>query len=130
MKKSILLNAPLTALIARMGHTETLTIADCGLPTGDTNRIDLALKFGIPGFLETLDTVLSEFNSESAILAEEIKTVSPVMHEKILKRLKGMKITYVTHEEFKKLAFASRGIVRTGECTPYANIIIGSGMTF
>ena len=70
MKKSTLLNSGLSAVIARMGHTETLTIGDCGLPIrGAAERIDLALKKGVPTFLETLDTVLTELCVERAVLA-------------------------------------------------------------
>ena len=131
MKKSTLLNSGLSAVIARMGHTETLTIGDCGLPIrGTAERIDLALKKGVPTFLETLDTVLTELCVERAVLAEEIKTVSPEMHQAILDRLPGIPVEYVPHEEFKRQTESSKAVVRTGECTSYANIILVSGVTF
>ena len=131
MKKSALLNSGLSAVIARMGHTETLTIGDCGLPIrGAAERIDLALKKGVPTFLETLDTVLTELCVERAVLAEEIKTVSPEMHQAILDRLPGIPVDYVPHEEFKRQTECSKAVVRTGECTSYANIILVSGVTF
>ena len=61
MKKTKLLNSMISAVVSEMGHTDTLTISDCGLPIrGEAKRIDLAVKLGVPGFLETLDTVLSE----------------------------------------------------------------------
>ena len=131
MKKSALLNSGLSAVIARMGHTETLTIGDCGLPIrGAAERIDLALKKGVPTFLETLDTVLTELCVERAVLAEEIKTVSPEMHQAIMDRLPGIPVDYVPHEEFKRRTESSKAVVRTGECTSYANIILVSGVTF
>ena len=44
MKKSALLNSELSYLIAKMGHTDTLKVGDCGLPIPqETQRIDLAL---------------------------------------------------------------------------------------
>ena len=53
MKKSALLNSELSYVIAKMGHTDTLTVGDCGLPIPqETQRIDLALRKGTPGFLE------------------------------------------------------------------------------
>ena len=131
MKKSTLLNSGLSAVIARMGHTETLTIGDCGLPIrGTAERIDLALKKGVPTFLETLDTILTELCVERAVLAEEIRTVSPEMHQAILDRLPGIPVEYVPHEEFKRQTESSKAVVRTGECTSYANIILVSGVTF
>lgn len=131
MKKGKLLNSELSSVIARMGHTDTLTIGDCGLPIrGQAQRVDLALVKGVPGFLETLDAVLTELCVERAVLAEEIKTVSPAMHQQILQRLKDIPVEYVPHEVFKLQTENSCAVVRTGECTSYANIILISGVTF
>ena len=131
MKKSELLNSEISAVVASMGHTDTLTIGDCGLPVRGTQKIDLCLKKGIPTFMDTLNTVLSELYVEKAIIAEETKTVSPEMHESILKALGDkVKIEYVSHEELKKLSESSKAVIRTGECTSYANVILCSGVTF
>lgn len=132
MRKTALLNSNVSSVISRMGHTDMLTIGDCGLPVPDgVERIDLALKLGVPAFLEVLDTVLEEMCVEKIILAEEIKTVSPAMHAEILARFGGkVQTEYVPHEEFKKITARSKAVVRTGECTSYANIILCSGVTF
>lgn len=132
MKKGILLNSDISAVVARMGHTDRITIADCGLPIrGQAQRIDLAVKFGIPGFLETLDTVLSEMKVQKIILAEEIRSVSPEMDEAIRNRFgEEVEVEYVPHEDFKKLTEQTAAVVRTGECTSYANVILESGVTF
>lgn len=131
MKKTTLLNAPLSAVIARMGHKDTLTVADCGLTIrGRAERIDLALVKGVPGFLETLDAVLSELQIEGAVLADEIRKKSPEMHRAILERLDGVPVEYVPHEELKRLTEGSCAVVRTGECTSFANVILVSGVTF
>lgn len=132
MRKTVLLNSGISSVISRMGHTDMLTVGDCGLPIPEeVERIDLALKLGVPTFLETLDTILAELCVEKIILAEEIKTVSPQMHAAILKRFdKGVQVEYVPHAQFKQESKKSRAIVRTGECTSYANIILCSGVTF
>ena len=131
MKKGLLLNYEVSAVIAQMGHTDLLTVGDCGLPINYTKRIDLALKRGVPGFLETLDAVLTELCVEKVILSKEIKTVSPEMHQAILSRFGGtVKVEYVPHEEFKKLTEGSKAVIRTGECTPFANVILVSGVAF
>lgn len=131
MKKTTLLNSNVSSVIARMGHKDTLTIGDCGLPIPQgTERIDLALKKGIPSFLDTLDTVLTELCVERAILAEEIKTASPQMHTDIVSRLENIPIEYVSHEELKHQMQDARAVIRTGECTSFANIILVSGVTF
>ena len=132
MRKTVLLNSNISSVISKMGHTDTLTVGDCGLPIpAGVERIDLALKLGVPGFLETLDTILEELCVEEITLAEEIKTASPAMHEEILKRFGDkVSVTYVPHEDFKRATAASKAVVRTGECTSYANIILRSGVTF
>lgn len=132
MKKTKLLNSMISAVVSEMGHTDTLTISDCGLPIrGEAKRIDLAVKLGVPGFLETLDTVLSELCVERIILAEEIREKSSWMNEEILQRFSpNIKVEYVPHEKFKKLTEKTTAVIRTGECTSYANIILVSGVTF
>ena len=106
-----------------MGHTDTLTVGDCGLPIPqETQRIDLALRKGTPGFLETLDTILEELYVQEIILAEEMKDVSPELWHETLHRFPNIKVTYVTKK--------SRAVVRTGETTSYANVILVSGVTF
>ena len=77
MKKIGTLNSRLSKVIAEMGHTDTLAVADAGLPIPDeTERIDLALTRGVPGFLQTLQTVLEELEVEEVVLAEEIRTAT------------------------------------------------------
>lgn len=132
MRKTVLLNSMVSSVVSKMGHTDMLTVGDCGLPIPDcVNRIDLALRLGVPSFLETLDTILEELCVERIILAEEIQTASKEMEQAILSRFgENVQVEYLPHEEFKQLSGKSRAIVRTGECTPYANIILVSGVTF
>ena len=132
MRKTVLLNSEISSVISRMGHTDMLTVGDCGLPVPEgVQRIDLALKLGVPRFLEVLDTILEELCVERIILAEEVRTASPEMHEAILARFGDkVQVDYVPHEEFKRRTASSKAVVRTGECTPYANVILCSGVTF
>lgn len=131
MKKTGLLNQPLSAVIAGMGHGDMLVIADCGLPIPPgVKRIDLALTAGIPGFLETLAAVQQELAVESAIIASEMPEVSPGLHSKMTNMINGISVSQVSHDEFKKLCQKAVAVVRTGECTPYANVILISGVVF
>ena len=114
-----------------MGHTDSLTIGDCGLPIPqNVKRIDLALKYGVPTFLETLDTVLEELCVEEIIIASEIKEQNEEMYKELLKRFENIVIKEVCHEEFKEMTESSKAVIRTGECTPYANVILKSGVVF
>lgn len=131
MKRTVLLHAEISFVISQMGHTDRLAIGDCGLPIPDgTRRIDLALRPGIPGFLDTLDAVLTELCIQEIILAEEIRTMSPDLHRHILSRLPDVPVTYMPHEAFKACTAHAKAVVRTGETTPYANIILVSGVAF
>ncbi len=131
MKKSALINSEISYVISKMGHTESITICDSGLPIpSEVQRIDLALKKGLPTFLETLDSILEELKVEEIVLASEIVEVSSELYKEILRRFTTEKITIVTHEDFKNMTSSSTAIVRTGEYTPYANIILKSGVVF
>ncbi|MCU9808939.1 MAG: D-ribose pyranase [Paraclostridium dentum] len=131
MKKSVLINSEISSVISKMGHTDMLTICDSGLPIPkNVERIDLALKHGIPTFLDTLDTVLEELKVEEVIIACEMEEVSTKLYKEIENRFEDIKITKIDHEEFKAVTKDSMAIVRTGEFTPYANIILKSGVVF
>ncbi|MDG3085769.1 D-ribose pyranase [Vibrio hannami] len=139
MKKSALLNSEISYLVGTLGHTDEITIADAGLPIPEgVERIDLALTQGVPGFIQTVETILKESQIEGVVIAEEIKEVSPELHAELLEAIRKdaestgrqTSITYVSHEEFKVRTFESKAVVRTGECTPYANVIFQTGVTF
>lgn len=128
MKKIGIINGPVSAVIAHLEHTDTLTIADAGLPTPDTTqRIDLALKPGTPGFLETLEVVLQEMYVEKAYVSESILTISPHIYQGILKLLGDVPIESLPHVDFKQMTAHSKAIIRTGEYTPYALVILVAG---
>lgn len=131
MTKDGILNPKLCAAIAGTGHTEYFVIADPGLPLPDGIKvIDLSLVRGIPSFLDTLKAVSGELVIESFLLAEEMKTASPELHDKTCETLKGLPLRYIPHEELKKLLSHAKVIVRTGETTSYANVILECGVNF
>ncbi len=131
MKKTKLINSELSYTISQMGHTDSLTIGDCGLPIPQSvKRIDLALTHGVPAFLDTLDVVLEELCVEEIVIAKEIVDNNKEVYEEIIKRFKNIKLTMISHEDFKIMTKESHAVVRTGECSPYANIILKSGVVF
>lgn len=131
MKKGRILHPQLSQVIASMGHTDGLVIADCGLPIPEgVERVDLALAQQIPTFLQVLDSVLSELEVEQIVLAEEMRTHNPKMLQEIELRFSGIPVQWVSHETFKAMTSSSKAVVRSGECSPYANVILKSGVIF
>ena len=85
MKKSGILNSDISRILSYMGHTDTIAIGDCGLPVPEeTERIDLALREGMPSFMDVLETVSADMKIEKIVLAEEIRTDNPMVLEQIL----------------------------------------------
>ena len=110
---------------------DSLVIADAGLPIPkETQRIDLALKHGIPGFVETVQVILDEVQVEKAIIADEMLSTSPKIYQQLKNLLVDIPIETLPHEEFKNQTAGARAVVRTGEFTPYANVILIAGVVF
>ena len=131
MKRTTLLHGELSHLIATMGHGDSLVIADAGLPVpAGTRCIDLAVARGVPSFDKVLGAVLSELQVERATHAAELLLHSPATETELRARLSGTPITRVDHAAFKELSRGARAIVRTGEFTPYANVILYAGVVF
>ncbi len=128
MKKIGILNQPISALIAGLGHTDMVVIADAGLPIPDeSQRIDLALTQGVPTFLKTLEVVLTEMQVEKVIIAEEmLQDLQAAMK----KRLGDIPIETISHRAFKEQTRSAKAIIRTGDFIPYANIILVAGVVF
>lgn len=133
MKKNGILNSEISRILSYMGHTDCIAVGDCGLPVPDeTERIDLALAFGIPTFMQTLKVVADDMKIEKIILAEEIKENNPkILHEiEELFKDSNVETEFVSHSQLKEQTKNCKAVIRTGETTPYANIILQSGCIF
>ena len=138
MKKHGILHPELSQAIAALGHNDLLVVADAGLPIpADVKRIDLAYAPGEPPFMKVLEAILSEMEVERAILATELNRKAPAKFRKgLMERLGQLPkvgkggVSFVSHEEFKQISQQARVVVRTGEFTPYANVILVSGVVF
>lgn len=133
MKKIGTLNRHLSRVIASMGHEDRLVVCDSGLPipkNGDV--VDLALTANVPRFLETVRVILEELEVEGAVVASEMKETSHSLYEDLCELLDGTDVSAVPHETFKQMITESdnTAFVRTGEMTPYANVLLKSGVTF
>lgn len=132
MKKHGILNSEIAKVLTDLGHTDKVAIGDVGLPVPDgVKKIDLALFLSEPSFLSVLQVVLSDMKVETVVLAEEIKDQNPKQLAAVKAELKDNEaITYVSHEAFKQQLKDVKVVIRTGEATPYSNIILQSGVLF
>ena len=131
MKKDRILNPELIAQIAAIGHTEYLVIADAGLPVPNGVKvIDLSVVRGVPTFEQVLSAVREELVSDAYIVSGEMPGKSPELYACTGRLLAGLPETRIPHEEFKALTRKAKAIVRTGETTPYANVILVAGVNF
>jgi D-ribose pyranase len=132
MKKGGILNPAICSLLAELGHQDELLIVDAGYPLPlDGHVIDLTLTPGIPRFLDVFRAVAEELVIEGITLASEIHEYSPRLYEEIAKIIgREVDIDEVPHHEFKEQSEGVKGIIRTAEFTPYANVRILCGCAF
>lgn len=135
MKKQGILNSEISSVLSYMGHTDRICIGDCGLPIPEgTKRIDLAVTFGLPAFMDVLKEVSGDMKIEKIFLAEEMKEKSPKLlkevEEYFQKQGNVPEMAFVPHTELKRMTGECKAVIRTGETTPYANIILQSGCIF
>lgn len=131
MKKHGVLNSEIASVLASLGHTDMIVIADCGLPIPDgVKRIDLAVEIGKPSFLDVLQVVADDMAIEKVTLAEEVINNNAEVNKEIELKLIEPAFEYVSHEQFKEHTKNAKAIIRTGEATPYANVILHAGVIF
>ena len=133
MKKTGCLNSELSYTLAKLGHFDQITVGDCGLPIPkEVQRIDLAVNFGIPSFYQVFEVIDMEAKFQKVIIASESAEHNPEFYNYIRDwaSSRGVELSVVPHEEFKKKTHDSVAVVRTGECNPYANVILESNVSF
>jgi D-ribose pyranase len=131
MKDGGVLHPQLSRVLAELGHGDLLGIADAGLPLPmGVERIDLALSRGSVSFEEVARVVLPELRVEAIVLAEESRDACPEVVDLLTTLAPDAEVIWVTHQQLKVRSRSARAIVRTGEFTPYANVLLVSGVDF
>ena len=131
MYRGAILNSDINRIAGNLGHTDQLCIADCGLPIPpQTEKVDLALKPGTPGFWEVLTEVSDHLEVERITLAEEIREYNAPLYQMLCERFQDIPMELIPHEAFKQQTAHCAAVIRTGEVRPYANIILHSGCLF
>lgn len=128
MKRGGILHPDIARLLASTGHTDYVLISDRGLPVPpEPERIDLALVDNIPTVIDVLRAVHAEFVIDRIVIAEEMEQFSPEQVATLRELLGDVPIEAVSHIELKRLGHDARATIRTGDTTPYANLIVVSG---
>ena len=133
MKKSGILHSDLAAIVAGMGHGDKLVICDCGYPIPhDRPLADCVLTVGTPGLVQTLKVVLGELHIEGAMMAKEVEQKSPAILKEIQAAIGTVPMKKIPHEKFKEFCRSEPNVnfVRTGEATPFSNIVLIAGVVF
>lgn len=131
MRKTQVINSQISNVISNMGHFDTMSIGDAGMPVpAGTPKIDVAIENGVPSFIQVLKNVLTELEVQKVYLANEIKTANPAQLEEIKKVIGKTPIEFIDHAQMKQDLGHAKAFVRTGEMTPYSNIILESGVVF
>lgn len=132
MKRYGMLNSHISKVLADLGHTDIVVIADVGLPIPEgVPKIDVALKLGTPGFREVVNVVADDMVIEKVILAQEIKDGNQEIMQFITNKFGNDAVDIsISHEQFKALTQQAKAVIRTGEATPYANCILQAGVHF
>jgi D-ribose pyranase len=129
VKRGGVLNAQLAGALARLGHTDLVVVCDCGLPIPPGPEVvDLAFRFGVPSFETVLSSLLEEIVIEAATAAGEVEGQNHAAHELLLTAFPDLKL--VPHEELKRVVGDAKLVVRTGEATPFSNVILRCGVPF
>lgn len=128
MLKTGILNPQINSLLSRVRHTNTLVIADRGFPFWPMiETVDISLVDDVPTVLQVLQALRPNFQIGKAWLASEfIDQNDPKTRRAFAKLLQGIKVKYEPHVEFKRRVPGAVGLIRTGDTTQYANIILES----
>jgi D-ribose pyranase len=129
MIRNGILNPNLLALLARVRHTNLLVIADRGFPFWPgIETVDISLIDDVPTVVQVLGAIRTNFTIGAAYMASEFRDANtPETAAAFETALEGVPLTYESHEEiFKKRVPGSIGLIRTGDTTPYANMILVS----
>lgn len=131
MYKHALLNSTLNRIAGNLGHTDRICIADCGLPIPQgVERVDLALKQGVPGFWEVMTEMADHLVIEKVLVADEMEICNKALYRQICEYFSDIPVEKIPHDEFKQQTGSCVAVVRTGEIKPYANIILQAGCLF
>lgn len=131
MKKVGVINSSLAGALAELGHTDLIVLTDAGFPVPKgVPRIDLALRPDSPRTRDVVEVIDQEIVVEALVVAEEAKQFSSYFVEWLQEKFPDAPIEFLPHVEFKKLSADGKFMVRSGDITPYSNVIVRVGVPY
>ena len=132
MKKNGVLHGEISKVIAELEHFDTIILGDAGMPCQPgVPLIDLAVSEGIPSFFDVLTAVLSELEVQKAYISSEMPGQSDQAYSRLMDLIDNeFPVKTLPHEELKSFSGKCKAHIRTGEFTPYCNIVLEGGVTF
>jgi D-ribose pyranase len=123
-----ILNPQINSLLSRVRHTNYLVISDRGFPFWpQIETIDISLCDDIPQVLQVFEAIQQNFNIGEVIMAREFQiNNSDKIKSKFSDTLRKHKVTLEKHVDFKRRVPSAIGLIRTGDTTQYANMILVS----
>jgi len=124
-----ILNPLINSLLSRVRHTNMLVIADRGFPCWPgIETVDISLVDGIPTVLQVLEAIRPNFDIVQIYMAWEFREENtPEAQERLAKATAGIALVFEPYAEMKKRVPQAIGLIRTGDATQYANMILVSG---
>jgi D-ribose pyranase len=124
-----ILNPAVLSLLARVRHTNTLVIADRGFPCWPhLETVDLSLTDNVPTVLQVLAALRPDFRIAHAYMAREFKKANDTgARVRFAQALAGVPVRFELHANLKLRVPGAIGLIRTGDMTPYANVVLVSG---
>jgi D-ribose pyranase len=129
LKEIGILNRGVAKVISEQGHHDLLMVCDAGFATPkDVEVIDISLKVNQPRVIDLLNELKKFFSVEKIILANQTKNTNPSYFNEIISVFDdNPEVETIDHKELKQLSSSVKAIIRTGDFTAYANVILVSG---
>ena len=129
MQEVGIVNRELARVLAQQGHGDCLMVVDAGFAIPKSaDVVDISLAENCPMLIDTLQELKTFFSVEKLIFANDTKEVSPSLFNKITQLFGAeVPVELVTHPQIKELSGKVKAVIRTGDFTAFANVILVSG---
>ena len=129
MKEIGIVNRELARVLSEQGHGDLLMVVDAGfaIPKG-ADVVDISLSENSPMLIDTLRELKRFFSVEKLIFANDTKDVSPSLYNHVIQLFgEDVPVELISHPHIKEMSKTVKAVIRTGDFTAYANVILVSG---